>query len=70
MIAELVRKFSQASFSFLQEAENVIIDSCNEMHVELSEAFQKVFEGNVDVDLLATQLLLLLDVIKTANQQQ
>jgi len=41
MIVELVRRFSQASFSFLQEAENVIIDSCNEMHIELSEAFQK-----------------------------
>lgn len=69
LISELTRRFSQASFSFLQEAEKAIIDSCNGVHIELSEAFQEVCEGDVDVDLLATQLLLLPDVIKTANQQ-
>ena len=53
----------------LQEAERAIIDSCNGMHVELSESFQKSCEGDLDVNLLTTQLLLLPDVIKTANQQ-
>ena len=69
MIGELAKRFSQASFSFLQEAEKAIIDSCNGMHVELSENFQKACEGDLDVNLLATQLLMLPDVIKTANQQ-
>ena len=64
-----MKRFSQESFSFLQEAEKVVIDSCNGVHVELSEAFQKACEGDVDVNLLSTQLLLLPDVIKTANQQ-
>ena len=53
----------------LQEAERAIIDSCNGMHVELSESFQKSCEGDLDVNLLTTQLLLLPDVINTANQQ-
>jgi len=41
MIGEITRRFSQASLSFLQEVEKVIIDSCNGVHVELSEAFYK-----------------------------
>jgi len=64
MVAELVRRFSQASFSFLQEAENVIIDSSNEMHVNYLKPFKKHVYG------CATHLPLLPDVIKTANQQQ
>ena len=32
-------------------------------------SFSKASEGDVDVNLLSTQLLLLPDVIKTANQQ-
>ena len=69
MIGELTKRFSQASFCFLQEAEKAIIDSCNGMHVELSESFRKECEGDLDVNLLATQLVMLPDVIKTANQQ-
>ena len=52
MIGELTKRFSQASFSFLQEAEKAIIDSCNGMHVELSESFHKTCEGDLDVNLL------------------
>lgn len=62
IIGEFTKRFSQVLFSFLQEAEKAIIDSCNGMHVEACE-------GDLDVKLLATQLLLLPDVIKTANQQ-
>ena len=41
MIGELMKRSSLESFSFLQEAEKVVIDSCNGVHVEWSEAFQK-----------------------------
>ena len=36
-----MKRSSLESFSFLQEAEKVVIDSCNGVHVEWSEAFQK-----------------------------
>jgi len=48
MIGELYRRFSQASLSFLQEVEKVIIDYCNGVHVELSEAITKMCDGDVD----------------------
>jgi len=69
MIGEIMKRFSQESFSFLQESEKAIIDSCNGVHFELSEAFQKACEGDVYINLLSTQLLLLPDVIETGNQQ-
>ena len=69
LINELTQRFSQPSFTFLQETEKLIIDSCNGLSPKMSENFKAVCDVDVDINKLAIELSMLPDVLKTANQE-
>ena len=69
LICELARRFSQPSFSILEEMETVLIDSCNGKPVKTSENFKKFCDGDIDFNRLTLQLSMLPDVLKVANEQ-
>ena len=69
LINELTQRFSQPSFTFLQETEKLIIDSCNGLSPKMSENFKAVCNVDVDINKLAIELSMLPDVLKTANQE-
>ena len=69
LIGELTRRFSQPSFSILEEMESVLVDSCNGKSIKTSDNFEKFCEGDIDCNRLAFQLAMLPDVLKAANEQ-
>ena len=62
LINELTQRFSQPSFTFLQETEKLIIDSCNGLSPKMSENFKAVCDVDVDINKLAIELSMLPDV--------
>lgn len=69
LTAEIQRRFDQPTFTLLQEIEKVLIDSCNGESVQLSSSFQKLCESDLEMDMLKILLLMLPDVILTANKE-
>ena len=45
---KIVRRFSQPSFSILEDIETVLIVSCNGKPVKTSDNFEKFSEGDID----------------------
>ena len=69
LICELARRFSQPSFSILEEMETVLIDSCNGKPVKTLDNFKKFCEDDIDFSHLTLQLPMLPDVLKVANER-
>ena len=69
-MGELNERFQQQSFSILQEMEDLLINSCNAVQMKPSAAFCTMYKDGLQMDRLTTQLSMLLDLLKTVNDQQ
>jgi len=63
------RPFDQPTFAVLHAIKKLIVDSCNGATLELPSTFQNMYAAEVKMDSLRVQLLMLPDVVRTANKE-
>ena len=67
LMNEITQRFSQPTFSILQEIEKMVINSCNGKMHAMSTDFKELYADCLDISKLKVQLTLLPDVLKTGN---
>ena len=53
----------------MKEIENLLVKSCNGITVQPSERFAEMHGKDLDLERLRTQLCMLLDLLRTANEE-
>ena len=67
LMNEITQRFSQPTFSILQEIEKMVINSRNGKMHAMSTDFKELYADCLDISKLKVQLTLLPDVLKTGN---
>ena len=69
LASELKRRFDQKSLKIINEIEQVLLKSCNDIPVQFSVEFVEKYSTDLNMERLKVQLAMLPDLIKTANEQ-
>ena len=70
LVNELNRRFQHPSFTILHQMEDLMITSCNNGEISLSDRFCSQYASDLDIDKLKIQLFLLPDLLRTVNEKQ
>ena len=69
LTGEMARRFDQATFSLLNEMEQLLVDFCNGIDMTPSSSFKEMYGNDLKMDTLMIQLSMLPDVVTTANEE-
>ena len=70
VIGELNRRFDVSSFTIMKEIENVLIQSFSGAQVLFSDQFNSLYSGELNLERLKLQLMMLPDLLKAANETE
>ncbi len=70
LVIELDRRFQHPSFTILHQMEDLMISSCNNGKISLSDSFCSLYSSDIDIDKLKIQLSLLPDLLRTVNDKK